>query len=264
MLYFPQLSTGALTQLPFIKSRFSGTISNLSADGRILKVPDFGSSEIGWELRHNGMTDAELEDLAAFFELAEGRLNTFTFLDPSANLLFWSEYPAANVWTKGPMLRFSSTNDPLGTSRAVTITNTGGADQALEQVIAAPGWFQYCFSFHARSSVRADVRVFRSSGGQVQVESALVENTWTRVMVSGNFDVTDETVSFGIRLTPGQSVDVFGLQVEAQPNPSPYRRSTSRSGVYPNARFAEDSLRISSDHLNQHNAAIRIVAVTGN
>jgi hypothetical protein len=264
MLYFPQLATGALTQLPFKKTRVFSTVATSSADGRMIKSPDYGSNEVGWELRHTAMTDAELDQLELFFGSVEGRLNSFTFLDPSANLLRWSEDPTESVWTRGPLLQLSGTSDPFGSSRATRLWNSGAVDQTLEQVIAAPGWFQYCFSVLVRSSTPTDITVYRTSGVHTQAASTVARALWTRVFVSGRFDVQDESVSFGVRLGPGKSVDLFGFQAEAQLNPSPYRSSTTRSGVYPGARFADDSLRIVSDQVNQHSASIRIVAATGN
>jgi hypothetical protein len=261
MLYFPQLSSGALTQYPISKQRSFRTIANATADGRTIKAPDYGSAEIAWEMRHSGLTDDELAELKTLFQAAEGRLNHFTFLDPMSNLLMWSEDPNAVAWTRGPLLNATPTNDPLGTLRASRISNTGAADQSLEQPLSAPGWFQYCFSAHVKSGAPARIELYRLAGGQIDSASADVDSSWRRVVLSGRFaNSTEESVVFGIRLAPGETIDVFGLQVEAQVNPSAYKPSTTRTGVYSNARFSEDTLRTVTHGVGQHAAAIRIEA----
>jgi hypothetical protein len=265
MLYFPQLSSGAVTQYPISKERRSRTIVNVAADGRTIKAPDYGSGIIAWELRHSGLTDAELAELEDLFQAAEGRLNHFLFLDPMSNLLMWSEDPNAVGWTRGPLLQVTSAIDPLGTSRASRLSNTGAADQSLEQPISAPGWFHYSFSAYVKSGTSTRVDFYRLAAGQIDSISADVNSSWKRVALSGKFDNSiEETVTFGIRLTPGTIIDVFGLQVEPQVNPSFYKPSTIRSGVYSNARFSEDTLQTVTHGVDQHAAVIRVEAAIRN
>ena len=260
MLYFPQLSSGALTQYPILKERNSRTIANTAADGRVIKAPDYGGSAIAWELRHSGLTDGELMELENLFQTAEGRLNSFAFLDPMSNLLMWSEAPTAVAWTRGPLLQVAATSDPLGTTRASRISNAGAADQSIEQPISAPGWFQYCFSVYVRGSGTSSAVLYRLAGGQIDSVAVQIDSSWRRVALSGRFDSTEQTVSFGVRLAPGATIDIFGLQVEPQVNPSSYKPSTTRSGVCSNARFSDDTLRIVTHGVNQHAAVIRIEA----
>jgi hypothetical protein len=260
MLYFPQLSTGALTQYPVSKERRSRTITSLTNDSRAIKAPDYGSDEITWELRHSALTDGELAALESLFQTAEGRLNEFTFLDPTSNLLMWSEDLTTVAWTRGPLLQMTSANDPLGTDRATRISNSGAADQSIEQPISGPAWFHYCFSAYVKSSGPSSAVFFRRAGGHLELATVSVNSDWKRVALSGKFQSTDEIVTFGIRLAPGTTVDVFGLQVEPQVNPSAYKPSTTRSGVYSGARFSEDTLRILTTGVNQHSTVIRIEA----
>jgi hypothetical protein len=263
MLYFPQLITGAVTQYPIsIKRRFR-TIVSSSADGRTIKAPDYGVDEQEWDLHHSCLTDSELADLEAFFETTEGRLNSFTFLDPADNLLLWSEDLSKSVWTKGPMIGLSTAADPLGTARAIGLANSGGADQVIEQALPAPGWLQYCFSFSVRSTTLTQVVLHQKAGGQTYFKSSPVCQSWTKIFVSGALGTSDPSITFGLTLAAGQAIEVFGLQAEAQLNPSPYKPTTTRSGIYANARFAQDKLRIFSHHVNQHSVSLRIVAAPG-
>ena len=57
-----------------------------------------------WRLRYEELTDGEMDTLRSFFEGVEGRLGTFTFLDPAGNLLAWSEQLDAEVWEKDPLV----------------------------------------------------------------------------------------------------------------------------------------------------------------
>src|ERR1051326_4423620 len=88
---YPQLGSGALTQFPIVKVRRARTIINTAADGSRIKLADCAGSSMEWRLRYRGLSDAELQALAEFFTQAEGDLNGFTFVDPSANLLAYTE-----------------------------------------------------------------------------------------------------------------------------------------------------------------------------
>jgi hypothetical protein len=207
------------------------------------------------------MTDTERVALEALFQAAEGRLQEFTFLDPMSNLLLWSGDPTAVVWTSGPLLTVAGTADPFGTNGASRISNSGSADQTIEQPIPAPGWFHYCLSMYVRSSGSSSAMLFRRAGAQTDSRIVPVNSSWNRVALSGKFDSTEEIVTFGIRLAPGATIDVYGLQVEPQVNPSDYKLNTTRCGVYGAARFSEDTLKIVTHGVNQHSATIRIEAV---
>jgi hypothetical protein len=175
-------------------------------------------------------------------------------------LLMWSEDLTAVAWTRGPLLQVTATTDPLGTTRASRLSNSGAADQALEQPMSTPGWFQYCFSAYVKSGGAGSAVLYRRAGVQIDSASVPVDSSWKRVSLSGTFVSSDETVSFGVLLAPGATIDIFGLQVEPQVNPSSYKSSTTRSGVYSNARFSEDTLRTVTHGVNQHAAVIRIEA----
>ena len=70
----------------------------------------------------------------------EGTLNGFTFLDPAGNLLAWSGQLDNAAWQTDPLLSLTGAiSDPLGTSRAWRLTNSGGAEQAAGQTLAAAG-----------------------------------------------------------------------------------------------------------------------------
>ena len=91
MLYFPQLTTAAVSQFPGVRRLIHRTVVNRQADGREWKLADPGAQAMEWELELRGLTDTEAEAIQALFDATEGRRETFTFLDPFDNVLRWSE-----------------------------------------------------------------------------------------------------------------------------------------------------------------------------
>jgi hypothetical protein len=71
------------------------------------------------------------------------------------------------------------------------------------------------------------------------------------------------SVTFGAQLTAGASVDLFGMQVEAQLAASDYKMTTVRGGVYSKARFAEDQITVTAQGTDIFNAVIRVIDTEG-
>ena len=264
MLYFPQLVSGATVQYPFLKRRVQRTITNNLAGGNALKLLDPGWAKVEWELTFETLNSEERSRLEEFFDAAGGRLNEFTFLDPTQNLFLQSEDLGASAWTKGPLVALNTgIADPNGGMSATRMSNTGSASQRIQQTIEAPGCFCYCFSLYARSEAAARVVLFRSTGGTEETTSYAIGASWVRLVLPGASQSEDESVGFGLSLEPGTAVDIYGLQAEAQPAPSMYRKTTSRCGVYSRARFDDDLLSITSYGPEQHSCTLRIVAPMG-
>jgi hypothetical protein len=261
MLYFPQLLSGATAQYPLLKRRVCRTIASVTAEARMLKLLDPGWSRLEWEMSLQALTTAERAELAAFHRAADGCLEEFTFLDPTENLLAWSGDPGQTLWTKEPFVSLvSGVADPEGGTEACRVTNGGALAQTLQQTIEAPGWFHYCFSLYARSQDSGVLGVYRSTGGSEAGAACSVGPAWRRLTHAGRSQGTAESVTFGIRLSPGSTVEVHGMQVEAQLAPSAYRKTMSRSGVHQEARFDNDVLTMVSDGPEQHSCKVRIVA----
>src|ERR1039458_4177701 len=117
MLLYPQLAPGARSQFPVQRRHRLRTLVNTAADSTAIKLADPGAETVEWQLNYAALSDAELAALLQFFSAAEGTLNSFTFLDPAANLFAWSNDLSNPVWDAGPFL--SSTGeqaDPVGGS----------------------------------------------------------------------------------------------------------------------------------------------------
>jgi hypothetical protein len=259
MLYFPQLSTGAMGQYPIQKRRMSRTVVNEALGGTRLKLADADAAAVEWTLDFHTLTDNERDGLAELYGGVEGRLGQFTFLDPTDNLLCWSEKLDETVWERNLLVTITpEIADPYGGTTASRVSNGGIAALPIQQTVNGPGWFQYGFSVYARSDQDQQLTLIRSTETQTQSAAFAAGPDWRRILLTGKFTGAEEVMTFGIGIGAGRSVDLFGLQVEAQPGASGYKKTFSKCGVYPQARFLDDSLSVTTEGPNQHSCRIRI------
>ncbi len=264
MLVFPQLTTGASGQYPLTARRTDRTVVNRLGDGTEVRFADDGWKPAEWDVRLAELSNEEWKAVEDLFVAAEGRLQSFTFLDPTANLLAFSEDLTTDVWSNDPLLQSTAgVADPVGTNRATRVVNTGQATQSLRQTIGVAGWFHYCFSLYLRSSGGSLVGCGFSTTGGGKQQSVGVTAGWQRVTSSTNLQRTETGVTFHLDLPAGASIEVFGLQVEAQLGAGEYKRTFQRSGVYSKARFAEDRFSVTTSGLDRNSGLIRISSQEG-
>ena len=175
MNIYPQLVTGTMSQFPIVKQRRWRTVVNAAADGSSIKLADPTGAIIGWRLQYTNLSDTEMAALQQFFTAMEGSLNSFTFMDPAANLLAWSEDLTNAAWQAAPFLTPSGGGaDPLGGSNAWQLANSGEGAQTLTQTLNAPTSYTYCFSVYAFSSQPSTIHLrARKQLGTVRAELAL-------------------------------------------------------------------------------------------
>jgi hypothetical protein len=256
MLVFPQLLTGASALYPVTLQLIQRTVVNNLGDGSTVVFADPDAWATGWELHASGMTLAEWTAVEALFVAASGMWQTFTFLDPTGNLLEQSEDFGAGTWTNGALIELTAgVADPVGTSRATGVVNAGGAVGAVAQTRAVPGNFTYCLSVWARSSGGSGVKLMMSGA----TRGFVLTSTWQRISFTANLGTSATSVTFGVELVAGASVDLFGMQVEAQLAPSDYKITTTRGGVYSNARFGADTFTVTAQGTDVFDAVIPIV-----
>src|SRR3954469_1390380 len=142
-----------LVQYPIMKRVRRRTVTNRAADGRTVKLVDPAGAVTEWQLRYSELSDEEAGALQDFFLAVEGTLGEFTFLDPTANLLAWSDRLDEAVWLKAPLL----------TVNGGRLTNTGGGPQTISQTIAGPAGYVYCFSVSVRGAEATPVTLFVGS-----------------------------------------------------------------------------------------------------
>jgi hypothetical protein len=253
MTIYPQFSNGAVCQFPFEKTVVYRTISNTLEGGSRIVLEDPNSAAVQWKLGYSGLTDAEAASLQSFFVSVCGRLQTFTFLDPSGNLLTWSEDFTQPAWQMNSLLTCQlGASDPLGTQRAITVTNGGGASLALTQSISVPDSYLCSFSLYARSATPVTITLTRGSASQ----TFSATNSWQRTVFSTATGDGSDTSTFGVGIPAGAQVTFFGMQVEAQPTASTYVQTLDQSGAYPGTRFDSDSLAITTDGPNSNRCQV--------
>ncbi len=259
MFYFPQLSTGSIAQYPIKKRRAVRTVVNEAADGTQYKLADTTFPAVEWTLGFQTLTDTERDALLTLMGNVEGQLGSFTFLDPTDNLLVWSEDLTQTAWANNSLLTVATgVADPNGGTSANTLSNTGSGALPIEQIINGPGWFHYAFSMQARSDQNQQLTLTQSTASGSQSKAFNIGPNWTPLLLSAQLGGTDESVTFAIQLQPGGSADLYAIQVEAQAGASGYKMTTSSSGVYPLARLLSDELAITTNGPNRHSCQIGI------
>lgn len=256
MDYFPQLETGAMGQFPLRRTRRMRTIENRMPGGEAVRFADVAAELTEWHLEFRDLSDGEAGRLAQFFETMEGRLRTFSFLDPAGNLLAWSEELDAEAWTKNPLTAVTAgVGDPHGGTRAWRIVGPGPA--GVSQTLSIPDGFHYCMSVYARCDGQATVALLRGE----QRSEQHVTSDWKRLTFPSVGAGAGESVRFGLELAAGGSVEVFGFQVEPQAGASGYKKTTSRTGIFRNARLGDDRLEMTATAPGRQNCLLSVIHV---
>src|ERR1035437_627984 len=192
MLIYPQLATGALSQFPVQKRRRLRTVANTSLDGRPIKLADPGAEITEWQLAYAGLTHDELAALQEFFAATEGTLNSFTFLDPTANLFAWSDKLDDLAWAKQPFLSVAGgIADPAGGTNAWHLADSGGGAQNICQTLSAPAGYVYCLSAFARSPQATTATLMHGSNRADRI----LGTNWSRITLTASGDAAAESIS---------------------------------------------------------------------
>lgn len=256
MSWFPQMGTGSVAQFPVTRSRRWRAITNDLESGEQIMLPDTTAGQIEWRLSFRDLTDEEASNLSALFTACQGSFGAFTFIDPMANLLGWSEDFTQPNWQCGLLQTAPGAGDPLGTQRASSIANTSPGSQALLQTLAVPGDYVACFSAYLRSDTAGTITLQRDN-----LETTVpVGPSWTRECVSGTGISGAAQSNFSILLAAGQTIDVWAPQVEAQPSPSAYKQTGAPEGIYTETYFADDELTITSTSVGLSSCDIRLIS----
>jgi hypothetical protein len=223
-LFYPQFTTGAIAHYPIHKRSVTRTVSNVLPGGNVLMYPDDGARRTIWSWEYVGLTLNEATVLRDFFKACNGPLRSFTFLDPTGNLLSASSSFRTPAWQASSMVSISSdSGGPLSTAPAVTLTNQGQALQELSQTLAVPCNYSYCLSMYVSSPSPQSLTLFRRSIHSEEAVSLAVGPSWSRIWSSGKLQDSSAGLCVGVKLSPGQQLSTSAAQLDVQPSPSPYR-----------------------------------------
>ncbi len=261
ILYFPQLAIGGIAQYPVNRSWSKQVFVDTMDGGQTVVMPSVTPARVSWQIQYSGLSDAEWTAIATLFTAVQGRYGTFTFLDPTDNLLIESEDFTAAAWDADPLLQLSTgVADPLGGTAAIQITNGGQALQQLTQTIAGPSWFEYAFSIYLQSAAPCTVNLVGSSASSEAGQPTAIGAAWTRFVFPASLGGQDDGVRFGLEIPPGAAVSAFGAQVEAQPAAGLYKSKIGHSGAYVNSRFDQDTLAQTANAPGQYSTTLRITS----
>jgi len=256
MSWYPQIGTGAVAQFPLSRSRRWRTIKNdLESSERII-LPDSAAGQIEWKLSYQDLTNKEASTLGDLFSSSQGAFGAFTFIDPLANLLGWSEDFSQSNWQLGLLQQAGGAGDPWGTQRASTVSNTSPGTQLIQQTLGISGDYVACFSAYLRSNGHGAVTLQRD---ETQLRVA-VGPTWRRLFISATGIAMAAQSTFSIMLAAGQAIDMWGLQVEAQPYPSAYKQTSAAIGIYEETYFEDDELEITNTSLGLSSCSISLMS----
>jgi len=256
MNFFPQVGAGSVAQFPVSRSRRWRAIANQMEDGALIMLQDAAAGQIQWKLSYRDLVAAEVQSLHDLFTASQGKFAAFTFIDPLANLLGWSENLAQSAWQLGLLQTAAGVSDPLGTLRASSVTNASGGTQSLQQSLGVSGDYVACFSVYLRCDVAGAVTLHRDGTALAVTLGA----AWQRVFVNGTGVGGAGQSTFSIAVPAGMTIDVWGLQVEAQPYPSAYKQTSAALGIYEETYFDEDDFTITSTNVGFSSCEITLMS----
>lgn len=239
-LFFPQLSTGALTQYPIKRVKSVHTAGYMAEDGTKVMYFDPNGGSLTWQLSYAGLTQGEVTTLEALFEACSGQFRAFTFLDPLANLLGTQWQPDATVQLSGNIA-----------------TNTGAVAAGASQSLAIPAGYTYAFSVPGDLSADPSANISILASGPNSQNQLVLSLSRPLLVYSGALADTGLGFTIKVQLQPGQSIDLSQAQLEAQPAPSPFRPVLG--GIYTNAHWGNDELTFVAEGPNSFNTNFSIV-----
>lgn len=259
--YYPHLNEGIAAQFPIRRTTRYRTVVNANDLTTNLRTADPGARRIAWWLRYQGLADNEMASLQNFFRTVRGPLDSFVFLDPEANLLAHSENLTEPVWqsTAGLSVTLAPVS-PVEAEQAFRLTSAPGQTAQIYQAINANASYRWALSMYARAVAGDSLTLFLRSANGEQSSTHTLESQWKRFHFGGQFWSSGTGVEVGLQLSGGASADVTAIQLETQCAPSRYKRSGSHGGIYPDARFAQDSVRFTTLAPNCHQAALIVTA----
>jgi hypothetical protein len=236
------------------------TVANQLPSGFTIRMADTGAQKVQWRLGIFGSHRWRAISIESLFEASEGQLNTFTFLDPTDNLLMWSEDWTQAVWTPDPLLQV-----------------TGGMRTRWEAARDAAD--EHCanhatdHSEHKRTKfvrvllqrvcterVPATIQLVVTATGQVSLTAVTTGASWTRVTASGSLSVQQDGIGFGVQLPAGVQVDAFGAQVEAQPGRDCTSRPSTSAASIRARGFLPTYSQFTATAPNQHSCQIGLIS----
>ncbi len=258
-LFYPQLNSGALAQYPIRRVQVTRAIANALPDGTVITYPDPGASRLLWQLSYTELELADVQAIEAHFAACAGPLRAFTFIDPTANMLSSTSDLTRSPWLIPSSIQITAgMPDPNGGTEGFTAINTGQAEQDIVQTLTVPSNYQYCFSVYVNCNAPSVLTLSRKGASTEAIDAISINPGWNRIESSGRLNDSGTQMTVAVRLTPGQQIELFGPQLEAQIAPSRYRANVQSGCVYAQAHWAGNQLPITAQGPNLYAAGVSI------
>jgi hypothetical protein len=257
MKIFPELSSGAAAQFPWRRTIGYRAVRNSFAAGEEIDYGDVLFETRRWDLPLTDLEDAEWHAIRNLFEETGGRQLPFTFVEPGANLLAWSESLDEDAWVKSAGVTVNEGQpDPTGGSAATNLS--AGGSWTVSQTIAAPASRAFVASAWLKCNATNSALVLTDGAGQTEQLPIDGDNEWRLYELPWRQASAAEQIILEISGSGGVTICAYGLQVEPQLGRSSYKRTKEQSGVFANAYFGQDSLEQSLTAPNQNSGTVRI------
>lgn len=239
-----------MCQFPLDRDRRLRLVESISGGGVRARRFDKGR-KVTWQLRYDNLSDAETLQLEQFYLARGGGLESFTFVDPMANVLMDSELPAGAAW-QGSGAGVAQMGVEWEGFQVLGMS----PGTALEQSIEAGGGLQYCASVWVRGTEGDRFGVDLAGNPAEFAVGPSWRRCWSVMAPAGSDGVVP--VRFEC-LGPG-SVEIAGLSVEAQAHPGETRASGAGRSLYRNARFGEGGFQAIPTGPNRNQVWVRVEA----
>lgn len=257
MRFFPELMSGAAAQFPWRRTIGYRVVRNRFPAGEEINYGDASFETRRWELPLTDLEDSEWQAICDLFEETDGRRMSFTFVEPGANLLAWSESVDQAVWAKSSGVSVNAGQpDPVGGLAATNLSASGS--WTVSQAMAAPASRTFAASAWLKCSASGSSVGFSDGAGQSKQLQISGDNVWRLYELSWRQTSAAEQIIFQISGPGGATVGAYGLQVEPQLGRSSYKRTKGQCGVFADAYFDQDSLEQSLTAPNQNSGTVRI------
>lgn len=235
-MYFPVLRSGVAAQFPLTRVDDYFVIEAEAPGGAVWRAGSGRSPVRRWRLEYTDVSDEEAKTLAEFYEACGGSWQCFSFADPMANLVAWSEDLTKPVWLRSAGVTVERSGGESGPAEFLIINQGATRGRIWQELDLAPG-SAVCFS----CEIQGQAATLLAGGA---METVAGGGLWRRVFVAGTSSGGLQGV--GIELEAGASVRVRSLQAEVQIAPSEYQPTREMGGVFPRTRFSQDGLRITA------------------
>jgi hypothetical protein len=207
-----------------------------------------------------GLSDSERASIEQLFVDCAGSLHPFTFVEPSVNLLAYSDALSLGNWVVSPGLVLAQgQGDPTGGVSATLLSNPTAGPLVVSQVIPAPSWYAYVGSLYCYSATPTVLTIDLGPIADLATREFAPNAQWQRVAVPVRSQSTEEAIDFRITVAPLSEVLLFGAQVELGQAPSVYKANGAETGLYPNCRFQNDSIAWEATGINSHTVDLSLL-----